>query len=228
MKIFLVIVVAILFFSSSVFCQCPQGGVKIESEACEGPRNLAVASIICSEMRVKWMGNDQETYVVSAICSDPITNDVVEVTTSKYSSDKNGNFESIISVKEGNNVRWSVQGICLIENARIYSSAVDGEATFIPVCVKTRQELSNRKIKVFPNPTSDMAVVEYNPTVEGIIEIKVYDVTGKKILNKVANAIVDTNNQYKLDLKGLSGGTYMVEVENGKNISRTKIVLMKK
>ena len=63
-------------------------------------------------------------------------------------------------------------------------------------------------IEVYPNPTSDLVYInayDFNPT-----SLKIIDAFGKVVENRRCNA------NEAVDVKGLSAGTYNIELQNEK------------
>lgn len=67
-------------------------------------------------------------------------------------------------------------------------------------------DLQNAKISYYPNPVTNVLHLDSK---EKISEVNVYDLTGKKVLNK--NSL--KNNDNKLDFSGLVRGVYVVKVK---------------
>ncbi|MFZ1260066.1 MAG: T9SS type A sorting domain-containing protein, partial [Chitinophagaceae bacterium] len=84
----------------------------------------------------------------------------------------------------------------------------------------TRQEdlLVDNKISVFPNPVTRSVNVRI-PAVQGMADIKVFDMYGKMVIQKTSGQV---NTQ--LDVSTLPAGIYMVKVMNDGKESTMKIV----
>ena len=84
----------------------------------------------------------------------------------------------------------------------------------------TRQEdlLVDNKISVFPNPVTRSVNVRI-PAVQGMADIKVFDMYGKMVMQKTSGQV---NTQ--LDVSTLPAGIYMVKVMNDGKESTMKIV----
>lgn len=225
MKSFLLATAGLMASCGNVFCQCSSPGLKVQSGACEGPQNLKVRSVSCTEMRVDWTGNKNQTYVVKASYTDPGTGAPVETASSKNTSDEHGNFGAGIDVREGIDVRWSVQAVCSVEKATVYSAEVMGEDTRVPVCRKGEESASG--MYVYPNPASDYLNVKYAGNVEGAVAFRILDVAGKKVLHKLDGTVAKTNGYYTLDVRGLPPGTYLLEAASGSYTSQAKFVLLR-
>lgn len=75
----------------------------------------------------------------------------------------------------------------------------------------------NFDVKIFPNPTNEYVQIDY---AEGLIRI--FDLSGKKVLEK------QLNNQIKISLNELRSGLYLLKIfdRNGHEIQSTKLVKM--
>ena len=77
----------------------------------------------------------------------------------------------------------------------------------------TESVLSN--IKIYPNPTSDSFIIDY----EGLIQVKIYDMLGKEILTR------DVNGKTEINISNFPKGIYNVNIfSESKIIGNSKIV----
>lgn len=225
MKTIFLLFVYLFILSGSIFCQCPTPGIKIQSPVCESPKNLIIKSISCEEMEVKWLGNKNQAYILQASFTDPATKIQTEAKTSKIPCDQYGNCVATIFVKEGSEVSWSVQAICIIENAILYSAEINGGDSYSLYCKKANGIVATKEIRVYPNPTTGYLIVEYPGNIEGNIHFNIFDATGKKVFQNLEAGLV--NNHYTLDLRRLVNGIYMLEMNNGKKVNVVKFELLR-
>ena len=68
---------SLLLINTYVFSQCPQSGLKIQSKDCQEPKALSVSNLACTEMKVKWVGNKGQTYMVNATYSNASNDNVI-------------------------------------------------------------------------------------------------------------------------------------------------------
>ncbi|HEX5152711.1 MAG TPA: T9SS type A sorting domain-containing protein [Parafilimonas sp.] len=228
MKIFLLLNTLLLAAGSITFSQqCPQAGLKIQTPVCDSPKNL-IAKAACEALHIKWKGNKDQAYIVKANYIDPATSQLVEAEAAKQSCDNNGNCSATIRIKEGATVNWSVEAVCSINGATLYSAETKGEATFIPYCNSIadniNKENTDKAIRVYPNPTTGYLTVEYYSKTAGNIEFKIYDVSGKMVY-KQSGSSVKTNNRYQLDLRGFAAGVYTLKLTHGTAVSQVKVIL---
>ena len=84
------------------------------------------------------------------------------------------------------------------------------------------EQLSN--IKVFPNPVSSTATIEYTLDKQATINIRVLDLSGKVIVNEQISQHSGTH-QYKLDCGSLPRGMYIVSINTGKSVQTSKFIV---
>ena len=87
-------------------------------------------------------------------------------------------------------------------------------------------EVNNWNLQLFPNPTKDEIQLKYNLSKEEKMQIALYDLTGKLILEKDAGTKNAGENQDNLDLRQLPAGTYICRI-SGKSNSISKQIIKK-
>ncbi|MCX6269055.1 MAG: T9SS type A sorting domain-containing protein [Bacteroidetes bacterium] len=82
-------------------------------------------------------------------------------------------------------------------------------------------QAKNRFIKVYPNPTTDIVIVELPGTdANSTANITVYTMQGSKLLQKVMNG----GSKFQFSLSGKPVGIYMVQVQSGERSEIAKVV----
>ena len=94
-----------------------------------------------------------------------------------------------------------------------------------PVAIKENKENNEKNItslKVYPNPVSTNANVEYNLKRTSDVKINIYDLTGKLISSEQLNNQVPGKHNYNFNVSSYNKGTYILSItSNGKkSISR--------
>lgn len=131
----------------------------------------------------------------------------------------------------GTNLKWYTDQNLLTEipsntiasnNTTYYVTQSEGtcESTALAITVQTSasiDELDLQKLKIYPNPVKDDIIISYN---EEIKLITIYDVLGKKILEKKA-----TSEQVNLNLSTLTPGIYFVKIVTKTNKQSTTKIL---
>lgn len=81
----------------------------------------------------------------------------------------------------------------------------------------------NSKLKVYPNPTTDILSVEYS-AIEGTAQITVLDISGRTMLAQTQTNVTGKNTT-QLDLSKLSKGVYLLNVKTKNNDGRVRVVV---
>lgn len=214
MKAIFLIGFYISIFYVGALAQCSNGGLKIQSDACEAPKNLKVNSIDCSQMTLSWSGIKDKIYTLKTSVADPSKSEP-EIKTLQVNTDRNGNCKAVIQVKEGMDINWTVQTICTVTQSNIYSAEVSGEQVHIPFCKDVIGAFSNM-ITVYPNPTRDYLTMEYSGAREGPIKLQVLNMGGKIVLSKTL-ATMKKKSSYRLDISRMLPGTYLLKTFSEKD-----------
>ncbi len=85
------------------------------------------------------------------------------------------------------------------------------------------------EVKVYPNPAHQEINIEWkNKSRENLI-IQLFDLTGRKIVERnIANEYNSSSSDIllKVDEMGVNQGTYILKINNGKETSQTKIIIL--
>jgi Bacterial Ig domain/Secretion system C-terminal sorting domain len=84
----------------------------------------------------------------------------------------------------------------------------------------------SQSLSVFPNPTRDVANLNFKAWSETMYTIHVLDITGKEILRENAQ-FTEGGNQWTLKTDNLQSGLYFIRVENGDQDEVTKLMIEK-
>ncbi len=85
-------------------------------------------------------------------------------------------------------------------------------------------EVNNWNLQLYPNPTKDEVQLKYNLPKEDKINISLYDLTGKLVLEKNAGSKNAGENQDNLDLRQLAAGTYICRISGERNSISKQII----
>jgi hypothetical protein len=85
-------------------------------------------------------------------------------------------------------------------------------------------EVNNWNLQLFPNPTKDEIQLKYNLSKEDKINISLYDLTGKLVLEKNAGSKNAGENQDNLDLRQLAAGNYICRISGERNSISKQII----
>ncbi len=98
-----------------------------------------------------------------------------------------------------------------------------------PVAIEERPTVENKPtiqgINVYPNPSVDIANVNYTLNSKSDVQIKVYNLQGSLIINEnIKNQYQGTHN-YSIDANRLEAGTYIISVSAGNKRNTSKLVV---
>ena len=77
-----------------------------------------------------------------------------------------------------------------------------------------------------PNPANNKATLSYSIDEDKIITVKLYDITGRMINSNEYASSTGLNNK-TLDLNNVKKGLYIVELNDGSNVTTQKLVVDK-
>ena len=100
----------------------------------------------------------------------------------------------------------------------------DGDIGYSKTLVFQNKATTNNSIKIFNNPVIDQLTFNYTALISQIIDIKVYDMSGRLMMtNKVKG--LEGNNMISLPLTStFKPSMYLLEVRNGADIQTAKFV----
>jgi|GEM_PF-7053932 len=78
-------------------------------------------------------------------------------------------------------------------------------------------------IKVYPNPTSGETQIEFLNKSKGQVTVKLYGMDGQ-LLSSQTHTMDSGKQKLPVDLKKQSAGVYMIELTDGKNVTRQTVV----
>lgn len=83
---------------------------------------------------------------------------------------------------------------------------------------------TSTSFSVFPNPSTGAVSLDYEASVEGLINVRVFDVVGKAVAD-YSMSVNEGSNFLNLDLSSFEKGLYVIEVLEGQRSSTSKVVL---
>lgn len=107
--------------------------------------------------------------------------------------------------------------------------SLPGNAVVGPSCGVREGDFSSNttmdnSLTVYPNPAKDGATVTFYSTTEEVCVLKMVDVMGRILFSMNAEAIVG-ENQFQMNLTGISRGIYFIVLERGEGVMQTKMVV---
>lgn len=215
------------FLTLEAVAQCPQSGLKIESQSCGVPRDLKVSLSECTSTKLTWHGGKEQSYIIKANTLPQGAEEAIALQTGEVICN-DGNCKTSVAVAEGVTVQWSVQAICHQKGVTFYSKTVKGPDTYIPICTMAKEPVTVAGFSIYPNPSTGVLNIDYPGSADGLAEVRIYDVNGKLVFTKLNKAVAKTVNHYQLAIQGLHPGSYALEIVNGDDKKRAKFVLLKR
>lgn len=103
-----------------------------------------------------------------------------------------------------------------------YNVEIDVQNTGVTTidCGVGIQTLLGQEYRVYPNPTRDRVMIEFNESISDL-QIDVYDALGSLVIQRSING----SNRAEVDLSSLAKGYYMLKLSSASDQSLTRIVL---
>ncbi|MEO8150363.1 MAG: GEVED domain-containing protein [Bacteroidia bacterium] len=89
---------------------------------------------------------------------------------------------------------------------------------------KEGTDVQEQEVRVYPNPATTSAEIQFDGFAEGKGQLAVYDMIGQQVLKQDV-AVATGNNNYKLDLSSLVKGAYMVRVTYNGVVRNCKLIV---
>jgi hypothetical protein len=136
----------------------------------------------------------------------------------------NNSFDWTMVISSGHNRPF---GMCIgKDNFLVVCNWGEHSISFIDLSLIGYDEshLKNPDFTLFPNPANDKVFLKFNNATNKEIEITIFDLTGRKVYSENAN-----RNNYlsgkEIDLRDLTEGAYIVNVQDGNHSNRMKLIL---
>jgi hypothetical protein len=187
------------------------------SGSCSAPGGLSASNIASSTATLNWSAVSG-ALVYTVQYKPTSSSNWIVATSGTY-----GLYVNLYSLSANTTYDWRVYTSCSFTEASNYSYAqftTSGGATKAAATTTATMENANPSftINLFPNPAGD----QLNVWVEGIqkrADIKVYDLMGKLVMQQASN-----NTLTQLNISKLTGGFYLVKVNDGKENSSAKFI----
>jgi hypothetical protein len=98
------------------------------------------------------------------------------------------------------------------------------EIDYSKILVFSTRSTGTSEISIYGNPVKDKLTLSYLSNTNQIVDVKVYDITGKTLVSEKINS-AEGNNLVSLSLNStFKAGLYVVAVSNGTGIQTAKFV----
>jgi hypothetical protein len=124
-------------------------------------------------------------------------------------------------------IQWgSVGGLIKCAANNVCGASINGTYSVSKVCTTkiAGSDLDFTEIKLYPNPASTSATLQFDALKEGKALLTVYDIVGQQVLNKTIN-VLSGDNQFVLDLNTLPKGIYNVRLDYNGMVRNQKLVV---
>ena len=85
-------------------------------------------------------------------------------------------------------------------------------------------DFESMKVNIYPNPAADLIAIQINGLVKDNLQVNLFDLSGKLIRNSTINS--GSTIAY-FDVQSVYEGTYIIQIENGNNITARKVVVVR-
>ena len=107
---------------------------------------------------------------------------------------------------------------------RLSQTDYDGSVTVVEELVVLVRDTHGLSVtSVIPNPTLGESLVSFHNPVNGLVEVRVFDVAGKLIQNKMINAINGLNS-VNINLTDSARGVYFVTISSVETVVTTRLI----
>jgi hypothetical protein len=89
---------------------------------------------------------------------------------------------------------------------------------------KSASSSVKKSFDVFPNPSTGAINLKYEASIEGLVNVRVFDVVGKAVAD-YNMSVNEGSNFLSLDLSSFEKGLYVIEVVENGTSSTSKVVL---
>ncbi len=98
------------------------------------------------------------------------------------------------------------------------------ECKEIIITSSSTNEIKKPEFKIYPNPASDILTLEWKNFLNEKIELRIYDLFGKKISEFT---IQSSPGKYQLDISQLKDGIYFMMIQNGQHLTHHQFVVVR-
>lgn len=132
------------------------------------------------------------------------------------------------------NSAWDEEKISLVAFVAYYNTPTDerpiinaGEVKLNDIVTSLVEvERGIEKAKVYPNPASDLAFVEFKLAQNARVQVDVVDITGKTVRLEQASQYAAGNQLIKIPVSDLEAGIYFVRIQAGSKLITKKLSIV--
>ena len=110
-----------------------------------------------------------------------------------------------------------------VQSAKV-TTVPTGTTTYVPTVAVANTNLESTEVKIFPNPSSDLIVVQLIDLNKENLKVELFDITGRLIAT--TNLLQGSTIAY-FDTKTLYSGQYLIKISNEKELITKKVIVTK-
>jgi len=142
---------------------------------------------------------------------------LLSVTPHLFTSDNLGTNTVILTVDDGNgNITTCTSIVTVLPRG--------GESAERSANEASATDVADLRVKLFPNPSTGDATLQFNLNEDQTCLIQVFDATGR-LISRQEQAATQGENRFPIDLNGLTPGIYLVDMQAGKQKTTQRLVL---
>lgn len=130
---------------------------------------------------------------------------------------------------------WKAQDVSLVAFVSYYNANTDERVVLNAAGVKLNNIATNiediktdaSSLVVYPNPTSDIATVEFNLSTPNTVLLSVRDIAGKEVMVKDYGMLSSGVQKITIDAANLTNGIYFASMKIGEKVITKKISINK-
>ena len=100
----------------------------------------------------------------------------------------------------------------------------NNDGTYSKILVFQTKAVTTSNIKIIGNPVNDKLSFNYSSFTTQVIDVKIYDMTGRIIMNNKINSLEGSNTMSFPLASNLKPNMYILEVSNGSGIQTAKFI----
>ncbi len=100
---------------------------------------------------------------------------------------------------------------------------IDGNCDDADMIISSVQDLAYFSLAIYPNPATDLLILQSEEGLKSNLTLSLYDSTGKLILQKQVNRGTAVHS---IDVSNFENGAYILQLSDGISVGRQKILVM--
>lgn len=93
------------------------------------------------------------------------------------------------------------------------------------ISLTINEDFELTEVKAYPNPASEIITIDFSTNYNDQISLFIYDMTGKRVLEKDLGSLPMGNQKVRLNISGLNSGLYFYELRHGETSTSNKFIV---